>query len=119
MKLLPFARRPRFMRGPRLPEPIDAESLRTDRLLLRPHRESDVDAWYEIQTSPAVLEQVWYWPKRTREQSRQHLKDRTRHTRLWQSDDFLALAIEKDGQLVGDISLHLRAVREVRMVEMS
>lgn len=102
-------RRPRFLRGPRLTSPIRAPRMRTERLVLRPHRLSDAAAWYEIENDPRVLRGL-KWKARTAAQSRSHLRDRTRHTLLLQRDDFLALAIEHDGQLAGDISLHLRGV---------
>lgn len=101
--------RPRWMRGPRLETPVSAPTLRTDRLLLRPHRMSDAAAWYALQCEPSVLEYL-PWPERTRHQSARHLAHRTRHTRLVQRDDFLALGIERDGILIGDVSLHLRDV---------
>ncbi len=94
--------------------------LRTERLVLRPHRLSDSDAtdWFALQSEPAVREFL-PWPERDAASSRRHLRDRTRHTRLWQADDFLALAVELDGHLIGDVSLHLRAVpATTRTVEM-
>lgn len=113
-------RRPRFLRGPSLETPFDAPVLRTPRLVLRPHTLSgaDTDTWYELQSHPEVR-RFLEWPARTRSESRAHLRDRTRHTRLWQTDDFLALAIDVDGTLIGDVSLHLRTVAAAtRMVEM-
>ena len=102
-------RRPRFTRGARTERPFDAPVLRTARLVLRPHRMSDADAWFELQSDPEVS-RFLPWPRRDRRLSARHLHDRTGHTRLWQTNDFLALAIEKDGRLIGDVSLHLRAV---------
>lgn len=101
--------RPRWLRGPRLDTPVVAPTLQTDRLLLRPHRMSDAAAWYALQCEPTVLEFL-PWPERTRRQSARHLAHRTRHTRLLQRDDFLALGVERDGILIGDVSLHLRDV---------
>jgi RimJ/RimL family protein N-acetyltransferase len=111
-------RRPRFLRGPYMETPFDAPVLRTRRLVLRPHTRNDTDGWFELQSHPDVR-RFLDWPARTRPESHAHLRDRTRHTRLWQSDDFLALAIEVDGTLIGDISLHLRTVAApARIVEM-
>ncbi|MBT2499149.1 GNAT family N-acetyltransferase [Agromyces sp. ISL-38] len=45
-----------------------------------------------------------------RRASRRHLRHRTRHIRLEQAGDFMALAVELDGRLIGDVSLHLREV---------
>lgn len=102
--------RPRFLRGPRISAPVDAHPIRTDRLVLRRHRLEDAEAWYRIQSTPAVVEHL-PWPVRDREASREHLRHRVGHNRLWQSGDFLALAVEHDGRLVGDVSLHLRDVK--------
>lgn len=102
-------RRPRMLRGRRLPSPIDAPRIRTTRLELRPHRRDDADAWFDLQSQESVT-RFLPWPRRSRRQSARHLADRTRHTRLWQADDFLALAIVRDGRLIGDVSAHLRTV---------
>lgn len=111
--------RPRFLRGATLEEPIDAPVVPTARLTLRPHRMSDADEWFAIQSSPEVV-QFLSWPERDRKASRLHLRDRTLHTRLYQADDFMALAVELDGRLIGDVSLHLRIVQaESRSLEMS
>jgi RimJ/RimL family protein N-acetyltransferase len=101
--------RPRLARGERTETPFDAPSIRTARLLLRPHRMPDAAEWFALQSEPAVREFL-PWPERDARSSARHLRDRTRHTRLWQADDFLALAVEKDGHLIGDVSLHLRTV---------
>ena len=100
---------PAVFRGAKLPEPLVAPILRTQRLVIRPHQLSDADAWFAIQSDAGVL-RFLSWPARNRLQSLQHLKDRTKHTRLAQADDLLALAIEFDGALVGDLSVHLRTV---------
>jgi len=111
-------RRPRFLRGPYLPRAVDATPLTTARLTLRPHRLTDADAWHRLQSNPDVVRYM-SWGIRTRAQSREHLAARSRHTKLWQTDDFLALAIEHDGTLIGDVSLQLRSVdHDVRSVEM-
>ncbi|MCS5717968.1 GNAT family N-acetyltransferase [Herbiconiux sp. CPCC 205763] len=102
-------RRPRLTRGRRTETPFDAPSIRTARLLLRPHRMSDAVDWFDLQSQPEVREFL-PWPERDARSSARHLRDRTRHTRLWQANDFLALAVEKDGRLIGDVSLHLRTV---------
>ena len=91
--------------------------IRTERLLLRPHRLRDAGEWFAIQSDPAVVEHL-PWPLRTRTQSFVHLVHRTRHTRLERKDDFLALAVEREGTLIGDVSLHLRdCAPETRYVE--
>ena len=110
-------RRPRFLRGACLETPVDARPISTARLNLRPHRIDDVDAWHEIVSDPRVIRYL-SWPMRDHAAARRHLLDRTRHTKLWQTDDFLALAVVRDGRLIGDVSLQVRSVSaEVRSVE--
>ena len=89
--------------------PLDSPVLRTERLIIRPHRLSNAAVWCEMQSDDGVS-RFLSWPHRTRSQSHQYLKDRTQHKRPAQANDLLALAIELDGQLVGDISVHLRTV---------
>ncbi|MFF1877010.1 GNAT family N-acetyltransferase [Leifsonia sp. NPDC058230] len=92
--------------------------LHTDRLVLRPHRMSDLEPWSRIENDPSIR-RFLHWPVRNEREVRAHLKDRTRKTVLWQADDFLALAVELDGTVVGDVSMHLRTVvPESRSVEM-
>ncbi|MFC9916843.1 GNAT family N-acetyltransferase [Agromyces binzhouensis] len=101
--------RPRFLRGPRIPDGVRSPVIVTERLTLRPHRLADAAAWYELQSDPAVVEHL-SWPLRTRAESFVHLLNRTHHSRLEQRDDFLALAVLLDDQLIGDASLHLRSL---------
>ena len=110
-------RTPRLLRGPRLDTPLDSPVVRTERLVMRPYRLSDADAWYQLQSDEGVT-RFLSWPVRTRAESLQHLKDRTQHTVLSQVDDLLALAIEHNGDVVGDLSVHLRTVhRDFRSAE--
>lgn len=88
---------------------VFAPTMQTSRLTLRPHRLVDADAWYGIQSDPEVLRYL-PWPARTREQSLAHLRRRTVSTVLARRDDFLALAVEREGTLIGDVSMHLRVV---------
>jgi RimJ/RimL family protein N-acetyltransferase len=109
--------KPRFLRGPRLPEPVDAREIRTARLRLRPHRMGDFGPWLRMHRQPQTVRYL-RWPSDDPGAIRRHLRARTRQTRLWQTDDFLALAIEVDGELAGEVSVHLRSVRAgTRMVE--
>ena len=101
--------RPRFLRGSSLEHVAHAPTLRTERLVLRPHRLEDAARWYEIQSSPDVLAYT-SWPQRDEAESRIHLKQRTKQVVLKQANDFLALAIEHDGKLIGDVALHLRSI---------
>lgn len=114
-KLLP--RKPRVLRGPRLTHPVDATVLTTSRLRLRPYRMDDFEPWLRMHRQPETTAYL-QWPDRDVAAIREHLRARTRQTRLWQADDFLALAIEVDGEYAGEVSLHLRSVRAgTRMVE--
>lgn len=88
---------------------IVAPTIVTDRLTLRPHLIEDATRWYEIQSSPDVRK-FTSWPQRNRVESYAHLVHRTKHVTLRQANDFLALGIERDGVLIGDVSLHLRSV---------
>ncbi|MEV8254369.1 GNAT family N-acetyltransferase [Rhodoglobus sp. NPDC076762] len=111
--------RPRILRGSSLERVFHAPTLRTERLVLRPHRLEDADRWYEIQSSPGVLAYT-SWPQRNAAESRSHLRERTKHVVLQQANDFLALAIEHEGKLIGDVALHLRSVVNVsRTAEIS
>lgn len=113
-----FLRRPRFLRGLITAERVTARTIRTPRLTLRPYTASDADDWFSLQSEPDVIRHL-DWPARDREASRQHLLDRTRHVRVWQAEDIMALAIVSEGGVVGDVTLQLRAVApEVRTVEM-
>lgn len=112
-------KRPRMLRGPRIERRLDAYPVLTSRLVLRPHTMDDADAWFALQSNRDVVRHL-SWPLRSPEESRVHLAARTKHTRLWQTDDFFALAIELDGELIGDVSMHLRDVsRSSRTVELS
>jgi RimJ/RimL family protein N-acetyltransferase len=114
---LSLPRRPRFLRGAHLPSPVEAPVLRTQRLVLRPHRMSDSEPWARIENDPAIRGNL-HWPVRTEREVRSHLRERTRSTVLWQANDFLALAVELDGQIIGDVSMHLRTVApETRSAE--
>lgn len=95
--------------GLRLETPFHAPVLRTPRLTLRPHRLGDAPQWYAIQSDPEVLRFI-PWPRRDALASRRHLLQRTRRTVLRKRHDFLALAVEHDGVLIGDIGVHLRDV---------
>jgi RimJ/RimL family protein N-acetyltransferase len=106
---LSLTHRPRLLRGAYLNSPVVAPVLRTPRLVLRPHRMSDAEAWLRIERDSSIRANL-QWPERDRRQMITHLRDRTRKTVLWQADDFLALAVELDGEVIGDVSMHLRTV---------
>ena len=99
--------------------PVSSPLVTTPRLTLRTYELGDADDWFAIQ-SVAEVNHYMKWPSRDSASSLEHLRHRTRHTRLSQINDFLALAVERDGHVVGDVSLRLRAVHpEVRNVEIA
>ena len=105
------------MRGTYLEDRVDAAPIATERLQLRPHDIADADAWHRLVSNPHVIRHL-SWPHRDAAAARQHLLDRTRHTTLWQADDFLALAVTREGAVIGDVSLQLRSVAsDIRAVE--
>ncbi|MFF2051220.1 GNAT family N-acetyltransferase [Leifsonia sp. NPDC058194] len=109
--------RPRALRGPALDDPLVAPVLGTDRLLLRPYRAADAVDWLAIEADEQVRAGLG-WPIRTERQALEHFRARTHHTALSQAGDFLALAVELDDHVIGDVSLHLRTIaEETRSVE--
>ena len=86
------------------------EPLETDRLLLRPYRETDVDRVLELRSDPEAVRWV---PLKlsTREEAVQLLERRVRMIRLREDDDALALAAVRrsSGELVGEMTLWLRS----------
>lgn len=107
-RLVSLRRRPRFLRGAYMERALVAPLIRTNRLVLRAHRLEDAAQWHAIVNDPLTREFL-NWPRRDEDASRRHLEHRTRHTKLWQADDFIALAMELDGVLIGDVSMHLRS----------
>jgi RimJ/RimL family protein N-acetyltransferase len=91
--------------------------LSTERLLLRPFREDDLDRVADWQSRPEVTRYL-YWEPRSREEAEAALARRLKETELEQDDDVLALAVERrlDGLLLGDTSIWLRSVKH-RQVE--
>jgi len=69
----------------------------------------DAERWHEIQSSPHVRQHT-AWPQLTRRAAVRQLRARTRQTQLTRVNDVLALAIETDGELVGEITLQLRSL---------
>lgn len=81
---------------------VDADPLRTERMLLRPIRASDADDVYEYQRLPEVLRYI-PWPERDRLEGRQHTLKRARARRLEHDDDAVIFAME----LVGEPSVSI------------
>ena len=82
--------------------------IETERLLLRPFDDGDLDAVFAMQSLPEVAEYL-YWEPRGRGEVAQQLERLKSMTRIDESSDSLRLAaVRKDtGALVGDYSLQL------------
>ena len=91
--------------------------IRTERLLLRRYRESDLDRLAAIKALPEVARYLYGGPA-TREEVEALLERRIASTRLEEDDDWVVLAVERqeDGLLLGDVTIFLRSV-EHRQVE--
>ena len=80
--------------------------LLTERLLLRPFRDTDLDAFHAIQSRPDVVRYL-YWEPRTRAEAKEMLDRRTLQVAVEKQGDGLHLAAElrDTGELVGHFSL--------------
>jgi RimJ/RimL family protein N-acetyltransferase len=80
--------------------------LHTERLQLRPYRQTDLDALYDIQRRPEVTRYL-YWSPRSRDEVREMLTRRSEMSAIANEGDGLLLAAELrgSGQLVGDVAL--------------
>jgi RimJ/RimL family protein N-acetyltransferase len=91
--------------------------IETDRLLLRPFDDGDLDELFAIQSRPEVADFL-YWEPRGRAEVAQQLDRLKSMTRIDDSSDSVRLAaVRRDtGELVGDYSLRLHS-REHRQGE--
>jgi RimJ/RimL family protein N-acetyltransferase len=88
------------------PLTVDAP-LSTERLVLRPYADEDLDDVFGFLSLPEVVRYL-YWEVRTREQVRDFLAERaTLHT-LAAEGDRLVLAVERaaNGRVIGEVNLH-------------
>lgn len=87
--------------------------IKTDRLLLRPFAESDLDALYSYQHLPEVARYLM-WPPRDRAQTATSLKYRIDHPTLEKEGDILVFAVEhqETGALIGDVNLSWQSERD-------
>ena len=83
----------------------------TERLRLRAFEDADLDAVHALQSDAEVI-RFLPWTLRTREQSREWLRDRRAQDRLAGDDDAVAWAVvgRDDGVLVGSVNLWWRSV---------
>lgn len=91
--------------------------LRTERLLLRPFREADLDRLAAIQSLPEVARYM-YWEPANREEAEALLAQWAAGTRLARDDDAVTLAVIRleDGLMLGQSTVFLRSA-EHRQVE--
>lgn len=96
---------------------LSGREIRTERLLLREFRATDLDRLAAMQALPEVARYL-YWEPRSREEVEEALERRMASTRLEGDDDWMVLAVERleDGLLLGDVTIFLRSA-EHRQVE--
>jgi RimJ/RimL family protein N-acetyltransferase len=94
-----------------------AIELDTERLLLRPFRDADLDRLAEYQAMPEVALYM-YWEPSSRPEVKAMMARWMEATRLEQDDDVVTLAVERreDGLLLGSVTIFLRSA-EFRQVE--
>ncbi len=78
------------------------EPIHTERLVLRPFRRDDVDAMLAYQSLPEVARYLLVGPW-TRDDAVKQVEKRLGSTSLGGPEDVLALAVEFEGTLIGDI----------------
>jgi RimJ/RimL family protein N-acetyltransferase len=85
-------------------------AIETERLLLRPFRESDLDDLHAIRSLPEVVRYL-YGDVRSRQEVEELLAERAAMTSLNEEGDALVLAAERrdDGRVIGDVVLWLRS----------
>ena len=95
-------------RGLRLPYELGSP-LRTERLVLRTMGMDDVDAVHAYQSREDVCRYLPYEP-RSREQVAEKIAKHAAALRLAVDGDYLILAVESDGHVIGDVYFSLRSV---------
>ncbi|MGH2462124.1 MAG: GNAT family N-acetyltransferase [Candidatus Limnocylindria bacterium] len=81
--------------------------LQTERLLLRPFVDGDLDAVYAMQSREDVARYL-YWEPRSLDEVRVQMERLKRMTAIDEDSDALRLAavLRETGELIGDVSLH-------------
>lgn len=89
-----------------------AHPLETDRLLLRPHDEGDLDAVHAIETRPDVARYLYDRPSTSREESLARLRRKMERSAIDEEHDSLLLAVVRkaEGDLIGHVVLMRRSV---------
>lgn len=88
---------------------VFTEPIRTERLVLRLHTPADLDDVYAYQSDPEVARYQLYEP-RTREQVAEKSADWATANTLAKNDDYLQLALDLDGRVIGSIYFVLKRV---------
>jgi Acetyltransferase (GNAT) domain len=83
------------------------ESLRTQRLVLRPFTDADLDDVLAYHSLPEVVRYL-YWGVRDRDQVRELLEQRRERYRLATEGDVatLAVVLPETGRVIGEVNLH-------------
>jgi RimJ/RimL family protein N-acetyltransferase len=86
------------------------EAIETERLVLRPFRQSDVDDVHAIRSRPDVVRYL-YGDVRSRQEVDEIVAERATLTSLREDDDALVLAAQRreDGRVIGELTLWLRS----------
>jgi RimJ/RimL family protein N-acetyltransferase len=100
--------------------PYEACDIQTERLLLRPLTENDLDDVHSYQKREDVVRYM-RWEVHDHEESAEHLEKRMAMTRLAEDGDGLIYAIELPdpagghGRVIGDLSMFLKSVEHGRV----
>ncbi|HYI34651.1 MAG TPA: GNAT family N-acetyltransferase, partial [Glaciibacter sp.] len=100
--------------------PYTVHPVRTERLLLRPLTEADVDDVHAYQSIAEVVRHL-PWPLRNLEESREHTVKRAGFSRLENDDDAIVLAAElavadgERGRVIGDFSIMLSSAQHAQV----
>ena len=89
------------------------EPIVTDRLVLRPMTLDDVEAVHDYQSLPEVAEYQLFEP-RSRETVREKVAESSRALTLAGDGDYLQVAIEESGRLIGDLYFSITSVENLR-----
>ena len=89
--------------------PYEITPVRTERLLLRPMTEADIDDLHAYQSRVDVCRYLPYEP-RTREEVAEKVAKFSAATTLAADGDYWQLAIERDGRVIGDVYFTIESI---------